>query len=91
MWHFCILLDGTNAHQCRYEGPYKFQNRGKPSLARVCFGRAEVDSRGPVNNIHFLQCEPAEEVVGHKGQSDTIYTAAWLIEQQRRCTRYKEI
>jgi len=84
----CKFLDGTDAVQCRWEGPYRY-SRNKPSKARQARGNRQTDT-GIVRGAYFLQCIPALIKRSHVDSSDAEkYTHDWLIEKQSQCSKYE--
>jgi hypothetical protein len=82
------LVSGTSV-QCQYQGPYRYENRGRPSKARAAEGDAEFFGR-IVSDHPYLACIPAENFRGAlvEGRRDT-YTFDDLINEQRGCSKFK--
>jgi len=85
----CRFLDGTDAMQCRWEGPYKY-TRNKPSLTNKAFGDKQT-SYGVVKKSHFFHCIPAliKRSMIDSQEADK-YSYEWLVDQQSKCTKFEQ-
>ena len=85
----CAHLDGTTGVQCLYQGPYRYQPRGRPSLAMSASGDAEVFGE-TVYHHPFLICQPAERFRDF-GQikSEDVDTYNNLVEEQKECSKFE--
>lgn len=82
MTNTCIHLDGTTGVQCAFQGPYKWNSRNRPSLAKSAIGDSYTLGK-LFKNTPFLMCTPAEELYTHLNDNQ-------LAEAQSHCTQYKE-
>lgn len=83
----CLHLDGTDSFSCNYEGPYKWQKRGQPTLSRIAFGL--IQKYGGEQKGRHLRCVPAEEMFAHRDSPKAI-TYEELVRQQAEYSQFEE-